>query len=310
MSYVESFSGHRVVGRLERGAKLPDALEEVCREAGLSAAIVRAEGVLSHVELACFDIESGEYVSCFEADGGFELVALQGNLSMMGSTRILNAHAMLAYNEHGQCRTTGGQLRAATVYSVEFVIEGLDDVVLERSMDAAIQLPVLSRLESVAPTAATSEPQPQDPVAAPQHEPVVAETKPSRATAKETSKPTRPTAPEMPQPPRREKAPHTPAPKAARASANAWKAAAQRAEEILERDETGDEEAIELSPGDILLHPRLGECTVVRVEDESAAYIRLPQTRRISKLALDLVRLEFVETKGRNAVYKVEAARR
>ena len=303
MPYVESTRGRRIIGRMDHGDSITDVLLDACSKAGVSAGMIRMQGILSAVELAVFDSDNGEYVPSFSANGDLELISVQGNISLMGPKAILNTHVTIAYMEHGQNRVVGGQLRAATAYSVEYVIEAFDDVTIERTMDPDTKLPTWNRLEAVE--------QAEQP----------AKTSPMRVA--ESGEPTKPLKPQQNKQTIEASAtmdrtaPKT-KPAMKRPTVDDWKAAADKAQEKLERprsrpssiEESGDFEIIELVPGDTLLHPRLGECKVVRVEDDVAAYIRLPKSRRISKLALDLVRLEWVELRDKNNVYKVHAAGR
>ena len=278
-----------------KGENVTDVLLDVCTKAGVSAGAIRMQGVLSSVELAVFDSNEGEYVRTFAADGDLEMLSVEGNISRMGPQPILNAHVTLAYAEHGQNRVVGGQLRSGTAYSVEFVIEAFDDVTLERTMDESTRLPTWSRMEMAErQDEAADEPDPE-----PAEQP------------KEKIKPAEPAQLKQSTAPKTK-------PALKRPSADDWKAAADQAQSKLSVssrnnasiDESGDFDAVELEPGDMLIHPRLGDCQVVRVEDDVAAYIRLPKSRRISKLALDLVRLEWVEERDKKNVYKVHAASR
>ena len=61
---------------------------------------------------------------------------------------------------------------------------------------------------------------------------------------------------------------------------------------------------VDLTPGDIIIHPRFGECKVVKVEDDTAAWIRMPESKRISKLALTMVKLERVGERGSAKVFR------
>ena len=300
MPYVESTRGRRIIGRMDPGDSITDTLLDVCSNAGVSAGAIRMQGILSSVELAVFDSEKGEYVSAFSATGDLELITVQGNISLMGPKAILNTHVTIAYAEHGQNRVVGGQLRAGTAYSVEYVIEAFDDVIVERTMDPATKLPTWNRMEAAEQPVETAVVEFED--QGEQTRPLTPKKANQTVEASASIERTAPkTKPAMKQP-----------------TAKDWKAAADKAQEKLVKpsrtaasvEESGDFEIIELVPGDTLLHPRLGECKVVRVEDDVAAYIRLPNSRRISKLALDLVRLEWVELRNKNNVYMVHAAGR
>ena len=55
-----------------------------------------------------------------------------------------------------------------------------------------------------------------------------------------------------------------------------------------------------MEPGDILEHPKLGRCRVMKVEDGEYAHVRLPRGK-IRKLSLEIVEVELEgEEDGRN----------
>ncbi len=301
MSHVESRQSRKLIGRIEKADQLPEAFLTLCAEVGADLAVFRAHGTISAVELAVFDVAAGDYVTSFKAEGRFELVNLQGNVSKMGPTPVANAHATIAYVENGQSRVVAGQLRSATSFAVEFVLDTFDDVIVERGMDSETGLPLWTTMmgdetEASPPTTPKATKAPAAPKKPPATPKPKAEAPPRKAT-----RPAVPMPPELETDSKLEVA-DKPKP----ASKSEWAAAAAKAKNIVESvEEDIDEEPVDLKPGDILLHPRLGDCRVVKVEDEAAVYIRLPKTRRVSKLALHLVRLELVdERKGAN-VYKV-----
>ncbi|MCA9564266.1 MAG: DUF296 domain-containing protein [Myxococcales bacterium] len=318
MLYAESGRSRRFVGCLKRG-KLLEALLEFCREHDITAGTIRAHGVLSDVELANYDPASGEYLSSFEAEECVDLVALTGTISTLGPETIVSASAQLAYALHGQCSVVGGQLRSGYIHYVEFVVDTFDDVKLERGLDPKLGFPAIKSIdrdesaapapkvdERVAPSRPAAQPEPQKEEVAPR---TFAPTEPSAPPTKPQPEPVPKREPEPkvePLPPRMEV---PPAPKAPRASAADWAAAAAEAKSIVEDiDDDDDDDDVELQSGDILLHPRLGECTVVRVDDDVAAYIRLPQSRKISKLALTLVDLKLAGERNGKRLIKVSPA--
>lgn len=301
MSHVESRQSRRVIGRIEKAEQLPDAFLALCAEIGTDLAVFRAHGTVSSVELAVFDLVAGDYVTSFQAEGSFELVNLQGNVSKMGPTPVANAHATIAYLENGQSRVAAGQLRSATSFAVEFVLDTFDDVIVERGMDAETGLPLWTTMmgEDVEDLPVVEKQTDKAPAASAKQ---TAITKPkAEAPPRKQTRPAVKAPPELATEPKLEVA-ERPKP----ASKSEWAAAAAKAKNIVESvEEDLDEEPVDLKPGDILLHPRLGDCRVVKVEDEAAVYIRLPKTRRVSKLALHLVRLELVDERDGANVYKV-----
>jgi predicted DNA-binding protein with PD1-like motif len=259
MLYASSTVSRRIVGRIEIDENLLDALVRVCRDASVLAGQIRCQGTLSSVELGVFDREHGDYITSFKSGGSLELLSLDGNVSMMGAERVINAHATVAFASHGQNRVVGGQLRNATVHAVEFVIDVFDDLELNRFLDSETRLPLWKEVLKIEKKPG---PTPTAPNKAVSDEDVAPEPEPERKGA------SRPVDPEL---------------------------------------EDDLEHLVTLEPGDILRHPKLGECEVVRVEDEDSVFIRLPRSGRVSKLSLAVVRLERVEDAREARVFKLIA---
>ena len=230
---------------------------------------------------------------------------------MLGPTCIINAYVLVAFNSHGHNGVVGGQLRSARVFNVEYVIDVFEDLAMERALDPVTKLPILNKIETTVPEPEVAKPKRPEPVVQLKKTPVEFK----RVPTIESSPPRPSNQPPAEQPevePKVDKAPKAKPPmKPAQPAASKaeWVKAAQRAEKAEEESgfATDDYTIVELEPGDILLHPRLGECEVVRVEDDVAAHIRLPHSRRISKLALTVVRLEPAGERDGAQVYRVRA---
>ena len=57
-------------------------------------------------------------------------------------------------------------------------------------------------------------------------------------------------------------------------------------------DLAAETDEVAMSPGDILDHPKLGRCRVIKVEDDDYAHIRLPRGK-IRKLALEICEIVY-----------------
>ncbi|MBN1946478.1 MAG: DNA-binding protein [Bradymonadales bacterium] len=309
MRIGQSHSSRWIVGCFETGERLPEALIELCRRQQVKAAQLTGQGILSSVVLDVYDLNRQGYASAFSSEGSFELLLLGGNVSMMGSQHILNLHAVIGLHEHGQNRVVGGQIREATVHWVEFAIQAFDDLVLERSLDVTSRLPVWKELEQpllglqAAPETVTWPESP--PLQTDRSDSPPVPSAPPQGSGRKSNR-TRAAAAD---PPKTAK-PQSAAPKLA--SKEQWQQAAQQSQEILERKKSHLEDVdwesyveIELEPGDIILHPKLGECKVVKVEDDTGAWIRINKSNRISKLALSMIKLERVGERDGVRIFRI-----
>jgi predicted DNA-binding protein with PD1-like motif len=334
MRYGKSNSSRYVVARLDYGDQLPDTLIAICEQNRVHAGRIHVQGTLREVELQLFDPEQRTYRPTFVSEGPVELIQLTGMVSTLGGQTVINAHAIVAYLAHGQSGMAAGTLSNAAVHAAECVIEVFDDLRLERSLDKDAGLPVIKGFTTVAPRnqAAASVGAPSrdgeleeydeedsdadleeddDDVGADDwtgHDAPVgfnaraaggdrpAAQRSSSAPAASSSRPvgfggggTPPLELQKAAPPRRA----------------SWQAALDTAKDL--DDELDDDEPVELRRGDLLLHPRLGDCIVESVVDDSAVNIRLPATRRVSKLALGLLKIERAPDRDGRRVFKVTA---
>lgn len=131
-----------VMGRLERGEPVVEALVELARFEKIDAGFVRAQGAVEAPELARLDPASRRYVPLAEAGhGAWELVSLQGNVSLRDGAPDVRVWAVVAGGPDGGDVRAGLLLRARAVY-VEFAIDVCDDADLERRDDAVTGLPL------------------------------------------------------------------------------------------------------------------------------------------------------------------------
>lgn len=306
MMYEESQHSRRIFGAIETGIDLVDALTTVCSERDIAGAELRAVGTLADVELARFDASSKQWVSIAEGEGPFDIVSLSGNVSTLGDQTVVRADALLAVMGPAGQQLVFGQIRKATVVSCEFVVDAFADLEIERKLDPQSQM---LNLKSVTRSVAASPP----PVAA-------AAPRPTESAPAESVEPATKPAEKAPAP--------TPESKPV-AKASDWVEAAKASDTIPEERDRPNRQPVKkkeapgaeeiygnydfnepiLGAGDILDHPKLGRCRVIKVEDDEYAHIRMSRGQ-IRKLALSVVDIHFVEEDddGRN-VFKVKIRR-
>ncbi|HEY6100052.1 MAG TPA: PPC domain-containing DNA-binding protein [Anaeromyxobacter sp.] len=127
-----------VMGRLEKGEAVVEKLVELARFEKIDAGFVRAQGVAEEIFLDRYDASSRSYVPLTTAggiDGPWELVSLQGNLSLLGGQPEARLWAVLATSLGGLPRVLAGFLSAARAVYVEFAVDVCDDGDLERRDD-------------------------------------------------------------------------------------------------------------------------------------------------------------------------------
>lgn len=274
---------------------LIEQLNALCVEHDVRAAQVKISGALSGLTLARFSDKSGEYETIFDHEGPAEVVHAHGYVAQMGGAVILRIDGLFSVDAPDGPQLVSGQLTRARAQACEFVVETFEGLVLNWGVDAKTRRVVLQKVE-VDPDAPEAVPIP----AAAMPAPVVA--KPA-AAAKPAA-----VAPAPAEPKTKTKASwddvmgsasepddrkgRRPIPKQAQSPS---------ADEIY-ADWVDD--FPEMSPGDILQHPKFGPCRIIRIENEEFAYIRLPRGKP-SKLMLDLFTIEPMGEDNGKRVFKL-----
>jgi hypothetical protein len=131
-----------VMGRLERGEEVVEALRDLARFEKIDAGSVRAQGAVDGAELARYDPAARAYVGAGGVPGTAELVSLAGNVSLDGGAPAVRLWAVLGAVSAGaaRCEVAAGLLVRARAVYVEFFVDVYDDGDLERREDAATGL--------------------------------------------------------------------------------------------------------------------------------------------------------------------------
>jgi predicted DNA-binding protein with PD1-like motif len=277
--FQETTRTRRLVGRIEEGEDFVTVLSDLCEEHDVSAGRIEAIGALSQVELARFDPGSGRYKTTFSAEGCFELITLKGNVSRLGDAVVLRLESLLSVAAPAGAQFLSGQVRSARSISCEFVLDIFEDLTIERALDAdsgrlnirsikRVDLPT-DRHEAVDAPAVEASPQ-----AAPAPQPESAPIAGKGLSWKDA---------------------------AAEAASGADDAKGAQSAQDIYADVNLEEPA--MKPGDILEHPKLGRCRVMKVDEGEFAHVRLPRGR-IRKLSLEIVNVEFDREEDGRSVFR------
>lgn len=280
MLFQESTRTRRLVGRLEAGEDLVEALTDLCRKHDVKAGEVRAIGALSEVEVARFDTADHSYVTAFSGAGHFQLIHLTGNISTLGDQIVLRLESLLSVDAPAGPQLISGQLRRGLAGSCEFTLDIFDDLILERGLDADSGMLTLKTIKRIAPP--TDEATPAAPASeTPQPTPIPGKGMSWGDVVAESEAPAPSKSPAPSQAPR-------PSDQAASST-----------------DIYGDVdlEGELMEAGDILIHPTLGRCRVMKVEDGEYAHVRLPRGK-IRKLSLEIVHVELQNEEHGRRVFK------
>jgi len=131
--------GDNFLIRLHRGEEVVSTLTDFVRARSIQAGSVSGIGAVSDPRLGFFDPATREYRQ-EEFAGGYEVVNMAGNVSVLEGVEMLHIHATVADDHH---QTRAGHLFQATVsVTLEVVITRFDGR-LERRLDDSIGLNLL-----------------------------------------------------------------------------------------------------------------------------------------------------------------------
>lgn len=246
----------------------------------MAAGRIEAIGAFSQVELARFNPDTASYEATLSAQGSFELISLLGNISRLGDAPVLRLECLLSAQGPAGVQLVAGQMRSAKAIACEFVLEIFEDLAIERKLDpdsGRLNIRSIQRNEVPAPA------RPAEPAVAAARAQEAIEPEPAPIVGKGLSwKDAAAQAAEAP-----------------RAKASA--ASSRPSASDLYADVDLEEPTIEA--GDILEHPKLGRCRVIKIDEGEFAHVRLPRGR-IRKLSLDIVEVEFDREEDGRSVFR------
>ncbi len=291
--FQETTRTRRLVGRIEEGEDLVESLTKLCRDNDVHAGQLQAVGSLSRAEVARFDADAGQYKIAFDDEGLFDLVSLSGNVSRLGDEVVLRLEVLLSAMGPAGPQVLSGQLRSGISVSCEFVLEIFEDLEIERRLDADS-----GRLEMRAIRRTEQAPAPEQPAKAPKAEPA-----PKPAAEQKPAADKKPIAGKGMS--WKDAAGEAAAPPEAETARKGSKSKSPSAEELYA--DVNFEEAL-MQPGDILEHPKLGRCRVMKVEEGDFVHVRLPRGR-IRKLSLEIVDVTLDREEGDRRIFKAKVGR-
>lgn len=293
----------RVIGRIDSGDDVIANLARICDLQAIQAGEIRFFGAISGVEIVRPSAQGYRPIETGAAD--FEIVNGVALVSRLGNQTVVNINAHLStFGPAGQ-QFVFGQLRAARAVDFEFIIDVFEDVQIDRSLDATSGRLVIQSIDGV-----EGDSPPVRERKAPER---IAEAKLQKDDEPEKAKVEvpKPVAKVTPQPVSEpEPEPSTSWKSAMKASEDmepAFKRDKRKTTKLGPRGLDGIEESDDselMQPGDILHHPKLGQCRIVRVEDDEFAHIRL-QRGQIRKLALTICEITWVEEEEGRNVFKL-----
>ncbi len=281
MIVAESRRSRRLVGRLDKGVEVLEALAEVCRTHHVRAGELRAIGSLEQVVLSEYDQKARVYRPQRRFEAQFDVLSLCGNLSERDGKMFVHARVTLSRERDNGIELIGGQLVSGRAFALEFVIDTFDDLELRRAPDASTGLALWREAVNV------GEPDPGDladqPAPPPFESPARTEWKDVMAASQAAVVPAPAPVPEPVLAP-----------------------VAIAREQI---QGPGDSDA-RILPGDFIDHPKFGRCQVERIEGDYEFVSARLRNQRLIRLSLDVLTLVLIGREGEHQLFRAQPAGR
>lgn len=316
-----SRKGRLILGRLDRGDDLEEALLKICSDSSVRCGEIRLLGALSHVELCAYDQKKLSYGPSRKFSGNLEILIILGNVSEKNGVRSLHLHATLARDTDNGIQVIGGHLLSGKVFAVEYTIQTCEDLILRRSMDEKTGLSLWTEKIEFPPADNQNE-TPAAVVHSPAAAEAVKESKPKGETTQKSEPKTTTGSKKAAESEKGEvswddvlsatmndsekttgehkretikiKAVSTSTKETgSKEDLKSRAVTVEPAEEEDQKDENLDNvEIVEPQPGDIVIHPQFGECKVERLEDGEFLHVRMDSGRSI-RLNMEILNLHL-----------------
>jgi len=134
--------GRVIMGRLPQGQDLLIALNQLCKDQGVSLGEVRAIGAVTKAVVGFYDQDKRQY-GFLPLDEPMEILSLTGNVSIKDGKPFVHAHVVLG-REDGSA--VGGHLaEGSPIFACEVVLRELESQEpFVRGMDEGTSLPLWS----------------------------------------------------------------------------------------------------------------------------------------------------------------------
>lgn len=119
-----------------RGEEVPGQLTRFCAARGFGHVTIEGIGALEQITIGAYDLERRVYHK-HELEGGWEVLAFNGNFGWISGEPMLHTHVTLADLEG---RVRGGHLFSAVVHITLELVLRPGDARLERALDERVGL--------------------------------------------------------------------------------------------------------------------------------------------------------------------------
>lgn len=123
--------------KLEKGEEIISALTKFCEDNDIKSGSVAGVGGTDDVSLKYYDLAKGDYISKTFGGKNYEIISLNGNISLVKEKPFIHIHAVLGDSDYN---AFGGHLGSALVAITCEITINLADDVFNRKLDNEFKL--------------------------------------------------------------------------------------------------------------------------------------------------------------------------
>ncbi len=277
-SYSIERARHLVL-RAAEGDVLPDDVNRVLGDQGVTCGWIRASGVLADVELRVFDGSIGGLAKSRRIAGTVQALSLEGSVALDGGEPSMGMRAVLARETDRGMEVLAGEIVSARVVALEAFVTAFEDLSIGRALDARAHVVLFGdaadarhRPDDDRPAPAAAPARPAPPVGAP---PSVWSDAIAASAEKDDARP---------------------------AARNAL-GGAMPARPV--RPTREDDGAVLPEAGDVVEHFAFGRSEVLKSDGERL-HIKVGKDGRIREIALEMLKVSPLESNGPHRRFRLD----
>jgi len=122
--------GNGYMIRLEKGEEIAESLKRFCQEKGIKSGSISGIGATDNISIKYYDLEQKKYDSKHFGGENYEILSLNGNVSLLNNEPFTHLHITLADSHH---HAFGGHLESAVIsVTCEIALQMTDALVLRK----------------------------------------------------------------------------------------------------------------------------------------------------------------------------------
>ena len=118
--------------KLEKGEEVIAALAKFCEDNDIKSGCIAGIGATNNASINYYDLEKGKYISKKFSDKNYEIISLNGNISLLQGKPFTHIHIALGDSDYN---VFGGHLESAVISVTCEITINMADNVINRKLD-------------------------------------------------------------------------------------------------------------------------------------------------------------------------------